>query len=96
MQKLGPKVCKRYLLGAIWTQGMALALPALALTVARGGSSRNLGLAEYLRTTSCIRGYRFRPLAYWLAVEALKSSYHNPETKLFTIYPYYGKVIEGP
>ena len=28
----------------------------------------------------------------WAAVQELKSSHHNPETMLFTIYPYYGNL----
>ena len=31
-----------------------------------------------------------RPMPCWVAVKELTLSYHNPETILFTIYPYYG------
>ena len=31
-------------------------------------------------------------LSCWVAVKELKLSYHNPETTLFTIYPYYAKL----
>ena len=33
---------------------------------------------------------------YWVAVETLKLDYYNWETPLFTIYPYYGKLVYVP
>ena len=32
---------------------------------------------------------------YWVAVKELELSYHNPETRLFTIYPEYGNLKES-
>ena len=32
-------------------------------------------------------------LANWVAVQELKLSYHNPETILFTVFPYCGNFI---
>ena len=29
---------------------------------------------------------------FWVAVKELKLNYHNSETALFTIYPYYGNL----
>ena len=31
-------------------------------------------------------------LETWVAVKELKLSYHNPETMLFSIYPFYGSL----
>ena len=33
---------------------------------------------------------------FWVAVKEFSLSYHNPETMLFTIYPYHGNLIEVP
>ena len=33
-----------------------------------------------------------RTCRYWLAVEELNVSYHDPETISVTIYPYYGNL----
>ena len=39
------------------------------------------------------RGSKYPILeVYWVAVQELKLSYHDPETILFTIYPYYGNL----
>ena len=32
-------------------------------------------------------------ILYWVAVKELKLSYHNSDTILFTVYPYYGNLI---
>ena len=63
-------------------------------TVQGAGVRLDSGLGRDLAVGA--QSSRLNLLDFWLAVQELKLSYHNSDTMLYTIWPYYGNLISVP